>query len=364
MVMAGDGPVRSGIEPPKWAALWSDDRPGEVDWKYLYEQYADSLRRLIARRLPRGGPVDDLLQETFFRAIRSTPLIDTVRAPWPFLATVAGRAVADWWNREGARRAASSSEAHVPISQVTVEFPGSDEHAVALDRVIRVRRALLALKPRHRRALYLHEGADCSYETLVELDRGTPQAMRSLVGRARACFVEQYRRMALALVVWRRTRLERFSVPLSSEVLSALGGVVVITLVAGAATQPLASATTSVRTRPAALAPTEAHPIPSGTASAARAIPTQAEPHQSIPPPVVKPTQSGEQPPSGPSRASLPVEAGGGLTNTPQESTVSIWITLTDPLGGEVTAGTTTRCDQGEIAARKCEIMRPLPGSS
>jgi hypothetical protein len=74
---------------------------------------------------------------------------------------------------------------------------------------------------------------------------------------------------------------------------------------------------------------------------------------------------NGEQQPSGHSSPSLPVEAGGGLTNTPETSTASFWLTIVDPVGtGERTVGTTTRCDQGKVAASKCDVIRQVPGSS
>lgn len=361
--MAGDYPVRP--EAPSWC---EERESGTVDWEYLYEQYADSLRRLIARRLPRGAPVEDVLQETFARGIRSTRLIDTRRPPWPFLATVAGRAVADWWSREGAHRALGG-----PTREATDDFPGSDEHASALDRVIGTRRALLALKPRHRRALYLHAGADCSYQRLVELDRISSQAMRSLVCRARARFEAHYRDLALGLLVWGRTvsariraRLERLAVPLAGDGLAALGGVMVASVVVGAATFPSASATAparSARPQPAVvLRPggpvltsesTTRSPTVAGRARWAHADGEREQRQDTV------------QPPSVPGRPTVPVDAGGGVTDDVEAPTVSFWVTVTGPLGvTEQTFGMETRCNQGEVAARKCDVIRRLPGST
>jgi RNA polymerase sigma factor (sigma-70 family) len=375
MVMAGDRPVRlahaSCLDREE---RWSE-RPGEVDWQFLYEQYADPLRRLIARRLPHNGPVEDVLQEAYARGIRSTESIDTTRPPWPFLATVAGRAVADWWTREGTR-----ASVHVPAEPLAdrpgEDFPGSDEHAHTLDRTIRARRALLALTPRHRRALYLYEGADWSYETLVALDRTTPKAMKSLLGRARARFEEHCRRLALGVLVWRRTLPGRLReraawMSVTSEGLTVLGGAVVATLVAGVATLPFASATSSTvqadayRARVQAEAEERLPPRGVAPPEIGRATdePTAARPDATASRNVPQQEQQERAP-----VASRPVvvSGGGGLVNTPEESTASFWLVTVEGsiLWNEKRIGMETRCEEGEVAAHKCEAIRFLAGSS
>jgi RNA polymerase sigma factor (sigma-70 family) len=360
-LIAGDRFSAPGTED-KATATWAEDGPEDIDWDYLYHEHREGLRRLIARRVPRNGPVDDIVHETFARAIRSTHLIDTQRPPWPFLATVASRAVADWWQREGARPYGEPS-----TTAVTEDFPGSDEHASALDRAVAARQALLAMKPRQRRVLYLYEAGDCSYETLTDAEQVSVKAMKSLLARARGCFQDRYRELlagdAFGLVAWYRTtsrrlrlRLNPTSVSLSLDGLLALGGVVAAGVIVGAAASPVErhSAATASNAFASAVVVVPGLPAPALLASPSELAGRTAEAVKRETPKLTEPSGT----PSSPTF----VDMRGGVVNHPHSSSVFLWITINDPvLGNGPRAGTETRCDQGEVAARKCHILRSLP---
>ena len=345
---------------------WGSVDGGAVEWDHLYRFYGPSLRRLIARRLPAGGPVDDVLQETFVRAIKSTRLIDTARPPWPFLATIAGRAVADWWSREG-----STWPTEAPPSRMaTDDFPGSEDHVSAMDRGLAARRALLALTPRHRRVLFLYEAHDRSYEALIDDEQISVQALKSVLGRARARFQRGYREGiggSLGVVPWLRqatarlrARHPRWQHPVGAEaVMAMIGGFVAAGVVVAGAGSPGASATSSVGSSPVVPAAAIYVPPPL-TSSGEGALMTNA---------AVQGTQSSS--PSGHGRGGSappapdgPVTAGVGLGTTPGASTASFWLVVHNPvLGHAHRVETETRCDQGQVAAKKCELLRALPES-
>lgn len=363
MVMAGD----RAVSPLAPSDAWGTDETG-VDWDYLYRRYAPPLRALIASRVPRGVPVEDILQDTFTRAIRSTPRIDTSRPAWPFLATVAGRAVADWWTREHIHR-----PVEYPTSVVTDEYPGSDAHAQSLDRVIGTRRVLAAMTPRHRRVLYLYEGEGWSYDTLTEAEQVSVKAMKSLLGRARGCFHARYRELVggtplgvlvgMRIVLSRlRARLGQWQDGMARESLAAVGGLVVVAAVVGAATSPLASATVSHRAGGLLESYSSAIHVPAPVVGAERNRHGSNHPATAI---TETPHQHEATPPTAAPLTPTLLDAGGGIVNTSDRSTASFWITAgQDPLGNELRVGTETRCDQGQVAARKCEAIRTLPGSS
>lgn len=366
MVMAGDRPLPRTVEAQRDAqGGWDPEGSGAVDWGYLYEQYAQPLRALIARRLPNGEPVEDILHDTFARAIRSTPLIDTDRPPWPFLATVAGRAVADWWARADASRPVEH-----PVGAATDDYPGSDAHALSLDRVMGARRALLALTPRHRRVLYLYEGEGWSYETLTEAEQVSVQAMKSLLGRARSCFHARYREIvagdaALGLLVGLRTALNRLRARLDRwegwrgwESLAAIGGMVVAGAIIGGATSPVASATIGL-TSPSSVSFSGALDAPA-LATAETVI--GHAPSAGNRGPAVVHRQPDEAARPSPSTSRL-LDAGGSVVNGPHDSIVSFYVEFEDPvLLSKHRFGTETHCEKGEVAARKCQVIRSLPG--
>lgn len=354
-------PEAENAEAEQWAA----SAAVPLDWAHVYERYAEPLRRLVARRVPRNGPVDDIVHETFARAIRSTHLIDTTRPPWPFLATVAGRAVADWWQREGA---------HPWVEQTTMaateDFPGSDDHARALDRAVTARRALLAMTPRHRRVLYLYEAGDCSYEALTESEQISVQAMKSLLGRARGCFEARYRELlagdaAFGLVVWLRTASRRLRVRLNPvhaamglDGLLAIGGVVVAGLVVGTSSAPEAS-TSLVASSRVLQGDTLSLPAFERSIESATLRPAGGTRADQVVTPAVTHGQEVRTPPRSPAS----IATGTVIASDAENSSASFWITSETAISRDgTTVGFETHCDQGEVAARKCQVIRMLPG--
>lgn len=106
-----------------------------LDWDEVYRTQAPRLRGVIARRVE-AGAVEDVLQETFLRAYRSSDRFDASRPIEPWLTTIAVHAAAD------SRRRTAREPLVRRIADVRVgHAPDVAEEYVANERGRLVRRA-------------------------------------------------------------------------------------------------------------------------------------------------------------------------------------------------------------------------------
>jgi RNA polymerase sigma factor (sigma-70 family) len=154
-----------------------------ADLTQLFNQYYESLVRMIYRRTGDRDRAEDLAQETFARAVSAPP--DNPR-PWLF-------AVALNLVREDGRRASTRgrrlellrNEGDSPAGGPDVELERNEDTA-------RVRAALATLKERDREALLLKaEGFD--YEEIAATLGLAQGAVGTTLARARRRLVEAYR---------------------------------------------------------------------------------------------------------------------------------------------------------------------------
>lgn len=160
-----------------------------VDWDEVYRAQAPRLRGVIARRVE-ASAVEDVLQETFLRAYRSSDRFDASRPIEPWLTTIAVHAAADSRRRTASepllQRLADARAGHAP--DVAEEY-------VANERGRLVRRAFESLTGRHR-GLLLSVALDDASQASVARDHGlTPEAVRATVMRARRRFRAVYDRL-------------------------------------------------------------------------------------------------------------------------------------------------------------------------
>lgn len=160
--------------------------PQALDWDALYRRYHRDLRRLIARRVPAGAPVDDLVQEAFLQAYRSGNRLDAPPT-WSWLAVITERVCITWY-----RRQRPTAEPWEPREQADpAGFAGSEEHLAGLARHDDVNEVLAGLSPRHRRLL-LAQAVGFSHEELARLEGSSPKAVKSALARARTEFRSRY----------------------------------------------------------------------------------------------------------------------------------------------------------------------------
>lgn len=350
--------------------------PGDaaLDWDDVYRRYAPDLRRLIAARIPAGGAVDDVLQETFVRAFKSRHRFDPACPQWPWLATLAHRSCVKWWRTH---RPAELLVDHESADGVGLALaPGSDDHLLRLDRSRAVAEALAQLTPRHRRVLYLHGAEDLPYDRLAEGEAISHKALKSLLGRARVHFRRHYVRLseesAVALSLTRgvlvrlRSRLSGREATAWERVGSLAGaafaaGIVGVLTVPGSVPLATAGAGGVVTVRPVGTAPTStasstatdgATATPSGVGTSREQVDRIARP----------PTQPGPRAADGTVQVPIGVATGRGITHGDDDSTMRLSVMVDHPIGlGTTSFGTEVRCDAGKLYTLECAVLRMLP---
>jgi RNA polymerase sigma-70 factor (ECF subfamily) len=133
------------------------------DFERLYEREAQALFAFLSYRTGDRGLAEDLLADTFERALRRRRTFDRRRGSertWLF-------AIAMNLLRDHARRAAAESRATERAGA-----PGGDDGGVALDAVEHrdtVQRALATLSAEEREAVALRFGADLTVPEMASL---------------------------------------------------------------------------------------------------------------------------------------------------------------------------------------------------
>ncbi|HVF74942.1 MAG TPA: sigma-70 family RNA polymerase sigma factor [Acidimicrobiales bacterium] len=330
------------------------------DWHDIVEQHEPALRRFIGRRMANRHLVDDALQETYLRAIRSPYEPD---GKW--LRALARRASVDVYRREP-----PPGPEVDPLSLVAEwaaadngEVPGSDEHVAALASRQAVRWAFSRLSPRHRRLLVLRGVHELTYDEMARSEGVTPEALTSALNRARERLragMQAYERGGLAVFAGLGTRLRmrvaRTHAMLGHLPLAELAGTsVAIGLVAVASLAPSGGrATVAAASPPAAATATDGAaapaPAPAPAALAARPAPGATAP---------KPG------PGTPERPAPAVEAGADVTLAPDESAVDLTVDTADATGPSTTRATVTfKCSRSGLLAPTCPLYREVPSGN
>ncbi len=149
----------------------------------LFEQYYESLVRMLYRRTGDRDRAEDLAQETFARAVAAPP-----HNPRPWLFAVALNLV-----REEGRRSVRRGR-HLEL--IRAESPtgtvSPDEEYVREEDQARVRRALGRLTERDREALLL-KAEGFNYDEIAATLSLAKGAVGTTLARARKRLVEAYR---------------------------------------------------------------------------------------------------------------------------------------------------------------------------
>jgi RNA polymerase sigma-70 factor, ECF subfamily len=151
----------------------------------LFEQYHESLVRMLYRRTGDRDQAEDLAQETFARAVAAPP-----RNPRPWLFAVALNLVRE----DGRRSVRQGRRLQLLRSEVEPSAPQPDEVVERSEQAARVRAALSLISERDREALLL-KAEGFNYDEIAEtlgLARG---AVGTTLARARRRLVEAYHDM-------------------------------------------------------------------------------------------------------------------------------------------------------------------------
>ncbi|MGH7518521.1 MAG: sigma-70 family RNA polymerase sigma factor [Gemmatimonadales bacterium] len=151
----------------------------------LFEQYHESLVRMLYRRTGDRDRAEDLAQETFARAVVAPP-----RNPRPWLFAVALNLV-----REDGRRAVRQGRRlQLLKSELDVPGPSPDEVVERNEQAGRVRAALAQISERDREALLL-KAEGFNYDEIAETLGLAKGAVGTTLARARRRLVEAYHDM-------------------------------------------------------------------------------------------------------------------------------------------------------------------------
>jgi RNA polymerase sigma-70 factor (ECF subfamily) len=151
----------------------------------LFEEYHESLVRMLYRRTGDRDQAEDLAQETFARAVAAPP-----RNPRPWLFAVALNLVRE----DGRRSVRQGRRLELLRSEVQASAPQPDEVVERREQTARVRAALSLIGERDREALLL-KAEGFNYDEIAETLGLAKGAVGTTLARARRRLVEAYHDM-------------------------------------------------------------------------------------------------------------------------------------------------------------------------
>jgi RNA polymerase sigma-70 factor (ECF subfamily) len=172
--------MQGAIEGTGKASLLQRDMT--ADLTELFEQYYESLVRMLYRRTGDRDRAEDLAQETFARAVAAPP-----NNPRPWLFAVALNLV-----REDGRRAVRQGRRLELLRSDDLPAQGPEVDLERNERSASVRSALATLGERDREALLL-KAEGFNYEEIAATLGLSKGAVGTTLARARRRLVEAYR---------------------------------------------------------------------------------------------------------------------------------------------------------------------------
>lgn len=158
---------------PRTQAATSPVAAGHNPFASMYDRHVEEIYRFVHRRCLDHSLSEDITQETFLKAIRSTDDPTSISAGW--LVTVAQNLLFD----ELRRRSRSKGKLRLLI---TSEM---NDEASALAERLRVHKALDELRPDYRLVLTLHYIDGFTVPALAERLNRSAKSVEGLVTRAR-----------------------------------------------------------------------------------------------------------------------------------------------------------------------------------
>ncbi|HLF57856.1 MAG TPA: sigma-70 family RNA polymerase sigma factor [Thermoanaerobaculia bacterium] len=168
------------------------DEETSTAWRSAWESERGALLAFLRRRLRNEEAAEDLLQETFVRAIRAGR-VDRGEELRPYLFTIAHHLVADHWRRRFRlvpRTAAVAADGGLEaIADERSESPEAEAGRRGIER--RVREAMAALPERYQRAFRLAAVEQRSYREIAEVTGWSLDQVRINVHRARRRLIDE-----------------------------------------------------------------------------------------------------------------------------------------------------------------------------
>ena len=157
-------------------------------FRVLFDRYAETLYRMVRRRVRADADARDLVQQTFLQLHRARADFREGARLRPWLFTIAFNLVREHYRRTGRRREdAVSPELLDPLAATAAvaDPPGSASSVLAApdaieqrERLARVRAALLALPDAQREVIELHWFEECPYDEIAAIVGASVEAVR------------------------------------------------------------------------------------------------------------------------------------------------------------------------------------------
>lgn len=167
------------------------------DYNTFEELYANNYKPLLAyisRRIEDTSEAEDLVQETFLRALQSTYTPMEGKHPLTWLCTIAARLIIDR-HRHKTRKYALL---YVRLGDDNESFTAPDstdfEQTIAEQEIIK--EVLARMPETYRRSILLHVAMGYDFKRLGEIENTSPNAIKSRYWRALAMFRTIYKEKA------------------------------------------------------------------------------------------------------------------------------------------------------------------------
>jgi RNA polymerase sigma-70 factor (ECF subfamily) len=181
-----------GYAPPRGYVAARPEKPPLDD---LLSRYWPDLRGFIARRVSDPGLVDDIAQETLFRAYRARNAYDRNRPIWPWLSTIAKNTICNTVRGENVRRRHIDVDADWGDIETYADrrlATDPEERLASKERRAAIAQALSSLRPRQRRMLLMRVDDGMPYDEIAQLEGLSVDAVKSSLKRTRRAFRTAY----------------------------------------------------------------------------------------------------------------------------------------------------------------------------
>lgn len=177
----------SPLEP----TMTRPDARSEESWQAAYRSERPALLGFLRRQVRDDALAEDLLQETFVRAIRSGRAAEEPERLRSYLFTIARHLVVDHWRRPQALPLPEGDEgsAGAGIEDSAAESPEAGARRRSLER--RLAAAVAALPDRYRTAFRMAAVEQRSYREIGAANGWTLDQVRVNVHRARRRLIEE-----------------------------------------------------------------------------------------------------------------------------------------------------------------------------
>jgi RNA polymerase sigma-70 factor (ECF subfamily) len=157
-------------------------RDTERELERLFDRHADDVRRYVVMVLRNRSDAEDIVQQTFLKALRALRAGVSPERPRQWLVAIAHNECRMHF-RQASRRP-SEVELDVVVDQASIDdgAPSADE----------IREALAHLAPNQRAALVMRELEDRSYAEIAAALEVSESAVETLLFRARRALREQF----------------------------------------------------------------------------------------------------------------------------------------------------------------------------